>query len=140
MNQESPAWLDSLSSGAAPEIPGEVLIALSARRRERHRKLAAGWGGFAAVLVVAGAAWMAYQPVAAPVRAVPVAAGGNVTEPLSASPEQAQRGSVTVASIYGDADGLDLDRLASASPAGEDRQLRIGDHWDPDRVEAWVLD
>lgn len=131
-----PKWLDSLSSeaSAAPEIPSQVLFALRNRRRDRHRKLAAGWGGVTAVVAIAGALWMSNQPVAAP---TPIAESHPAIPSIPLSPSL-QPGVITAASIYGNEP--DLDRIAAAPPARDDRQMRIGDHWDPDRVEAWVLD
>lgn len=134
----SPKWLDSLSADASavPEIPGQVLLALRNRRRDRHRKMAAGWGGLTAVVAISGALWMFNRPVVAP-SPTPIADSHPLPPSTPLSPNL-EPGVITAASIYGN--DPDLDRLAVAPPARDDRQMRIGDHWDPDRVEAWVLD
>ncbi len=134
----APKWLDSLPAAATPEIPPELLAALRVRRRERLRASSALVA--AALIVASGAAWVALSG-GTPPRSAPIA---ELPQPQPAQsvpsvPAPARPGeSVTPALVYRDT--VDLDRLASAPAAAADRQWRIGDHWDPERVNAWVLD
>ena len=144
MSQE-PIWLNSLSSEPAPEIPGEFLAALGRRRQERRRRMAAGVGVGAMVVAVAGAAWVSLGPGGAGGGGTPPEGPRPIAErsgPMDEAPAAItpMDGVVTVALIYGQGDVADLDRLALAESSGNDRQMRIGDHWDPDRVRAWMLD
>jgi hypothetical protein len=126
----SPQWLDSLSSDKAPPFPVHIAAALRARRRERRMRNTVRFGVAAALLAAISTAWVMYVPASSK-PSIPVA---EATFP----PILTELAEVTVASVYGDR-ALNLDRLASA-PAADERQFRIGDHWDPERVEAWVLD
>lgn len=131
MNSD-PSWLDSLSPSTAPEFPRHLAEALRTRRRKRRLGMAKGVGGAAALGLALTAAWNSYQTPRLP--PLPIA---ERPDP-GPTPEPAQAPDVTIASIYGR--DLGLDRLASDSPAGQERQFRIGDHWDPQQVEAWVLE
>ena len=136
MSQE-PTWLNSLSTKPAPDVPGAFLHALRERRRERRQRVIAG-GGLALVIAIAiGAGWLAFDP-SSPVRTqIPIAIFPEESpKPMSFIPT---REIATAASIYAADDLASLDRLASAASSDAER-LRIGDHWDPERVKAWVLD
>lgn len=144
MSQE-PSWLNSLSSEPAPEIPGEFLAALGRRRHERRRRMAAGAGVGVIAVAFAGAMWVSFRPGGS-------IGGGTLQEPARSIAERAvpidevrdetksRQQTLTVALIHGLDELADLDRLALASSSGDERQMRIGDHWDPDRVRAWMLD
>jgi hypothetical protein len=131
--------LDSLAPAEATEIPAQVIEAVRSRRRQRRVRLAGRWGALAAVGLAV--VWAVYP--AGPGARQPIATRPDGTAPLPApvppDPVPAPPRDA-VAWTYGAMRDSDLDRLASASPAGEERPLRIGDHWDLDRVKAWVLD
>ena len=129
------AWLDSLGTRQepAPEFPFKVQSALKARRRGRR---AAGAGvAFLCVTVLAGS-WMAFSTTGP---RPPEIAQRPVTprELPQAVPEPA---GVTIASLYRELDAGGADSAAlSGNLASDEPSLRIGDRWDPERVNAWVL-
>jgi hypothetical protein len=134
MSQE-PKWLDGLSAADAPEVPHAVITAVRARRRQRRLHTA---GSLAAVALAAAiVTWAIGRPQP---RRGPLPAHLAQTPGTSAKPALPPADPGVIALVYGIARDSDLDRLASASPAGGELSLRIGDRWDLDRVKAWVLE
>lgn len=133
MNHE-PDWLDSLSAGPAPEAPAAFLGAVRARRAQRIRTRVIA-GAFL-VALTAGALWVSLpaslHPPTQPIAELPPSPPHTVPPPVSDTPED----------LFRTASGFarELDRIAMDSPGADDRQWRIGDHWDLDRVRQWVLD
>ena len=129
-----PNWIASLSTTEQPEFPGSLAKALRIRRRQR-RTVAAAIGGMVAAVIAVAVLWIAQPQAPAPLTPVMVDSHKPAPQPEPTANSPSDSSPLTIASLYGAPGNLPLEFSGETEAS-----LRIGDHWDPDRVRAWVLD